>query len=92
MNKLIILSIILFIILEIISKKIKESLLVQYTDEMIINNLDEIIKYLNNSIDSRNNGAKNQNFFSDDKYQNQILPLKNATIYANFIKNIIIKK
>ena len=92
MNKLMIIPIILFIILEIISKKIKEPLMIEYTDEIMIDNLDEIIKYINNSIDSRVNGVKNKNFFSDEKYQGQLLPLRNASIYATYIKNKLIKK
>jgi hypothetical protein len=96
MNNLFIISILLFIIITVIITviiKVKEPMTIEYTDEMIQDNLDLVIKYLNNSVESRENGKKNNNFFSDDKYQKQLLPLQNAVNYANYIKNkISIKK
>jgi uncharacterized membrane protein len=90
MNTLII-AFVLFIILECFSKQIKEPLITEYSDKMIEDNLEEVIKYLNNSINHRKNGANSKNSLSGDKYQKQIVPLKNAVSYAIYIKNKVIK-
>jgi hypothetical protein len=82
--KALLISILLFIILIFISKNRKESFEPNKT-----NQLDEIIKYINNAINSRKNAGKNSKFY-DDKYKKQILPLMNAMNYASYIqKNII---
>ncbi len=77
-----ILSILIFIILIWISKKMKEG--------FETNSITEVIKYIQNSINSRKN-ASNNSLLSEQKYQDQILPLSNALNYATYIQNNIIK-
>ena len=91
MNKIFILSIIILFILIIVGFKYKKEPLTNYTSNDINRDMDSVINYINNSINSRTNGKVNENLFSSEKYQNQILPLRNALSYANYIKNKIIK-
>lgn len=57
------------------------------------NDMVEVIQNITNAINSRKNGSINKNFFSDEKYQKQILPLNNALSYANYINHkFLIKK
>jgi hypothetical protein len=84
--KALLFSILLFIILIIIIKKFnfKESF---ETDHK--NMLNHVIKFIDNSIKTRQNAGKTSKF-SEDKFQNQILGLKNALKYATYIQNNII--
>lgn len=51
-----------------------------------LNQMDDIIQYIQKAINARINAVGTKSLFSDVKYQNQILPLKNALSYANYIK------
>lgn len=86
--KLVLCSIFLLILLILLSKHVKESFDTQ-NDKKINDKLDDIIRYIGNSIDSRKNAGKTSKFYNE-KYQKQILALTNALNYATYIqKNII---
>jgi hypothetical protein len=86
--KRILFSVFLFIILFLISKKIKEPF-EKETDKKTYDMLADVIKYIDNSINTRKNAGETSKF-SNDKYQKQIMSLENALKYASYIqKNII---